>query len=482
MYFIYSNLAERKMPNVLNLAPECHLINDSEIPVVTSPYDLTPDEVLLSQEHYESEVRSYPRRLPIAIKSGRGAIIEDTKGQVYLDCLACAGALPLGYNHSEINQVLINQINTGVPYQTLDLTTPSKDAFIKAVMQFLPANFAKTARIQFCGPSGADAVEASIKLAKLYTKRNTMMSFHGAYHGMTNGALALTGNLGSKNRRTGLMSDVHFMPFPYDYRCKFGLGGEEGAKQSIRYIESVLCDDESGITKPAAIIVEPIQGEGGVIPAPKKWLQELRRITTEHGILLIFDEVQCGIARSGDHFAFEESGIEPDILILSKAIGGGMPMSVILYNEKFDCWNAGEHTGTFRGNQLAMASGAKTLEIIQRDNLAQNAAERGEQLREALRQIQTDFPQIGDVRGRGLMNGIEIVKPGEFNSLGQAEAAPQLAINIQRAALELGLIIEKGGRQGAVLRFLPPLIISEVQINFVAETMAKAIAIAVDAK
>ena len=131
------------MKNVLNLAPECKLTNEQETPVVTTPYDLTPDEVLLSQEHYESEVRSYPRRLPIAIKSSRGVIVEDTKGQLYLDCLAGAGALPLGYNHSEINQVLINQINEGVPYQTLDITTPSKDAFIKAVMQFLPANFAK---------------------------------------------------------------------------------------------------------------------------------------------------------------------------------------------------------------------------------------------------------------------------------------------------------------------------------------------------
>jgi diaminobutyrate-2-oxoglutarate transaminase len=482
MYFIFFNLAERKMPNVLNSAPQCHSTNELEIPVVNAPYDLSPDEVLLNQAKYESEVRSYPRRLPIAIKSSRGAIVEDTKGQIYLDCLAGAGALPLGYNHSEINQVLINQINAGVPYQTLDITTPSKDAFVKAVMKFLPENFAKTARIQFCGPSGADAVEASIKLAKLYTQRNTMISFHGAYHGMTNGSLSLTGNLSSKSRRTGLMSDVHFMPFPYNFRCKFGLGGDEGAAQSIRYIESVLCDDESGITKPAAIIVEPIQGEGGVLPAPKKWLQELRRITTEHGILLIFDEIQCGIGRSGDHFAFEESGIEPDILILSKAIGGGMPMSLILFNEKFDCWNAGEHTGTFRGNQLAMASGAKTLEIIQRDNLANNAFLRGEQLREGLRGIQANFPHIGEVRGRGLMNGIEIVKPGVLNALGQAEADPQLAIKIQRAALELGLIIEKGGRRGSILRFLPPLIISETQINFVIETLAKAIKTVVEAQ
>lgn len=470
------------MQNVLNLAPDTAQTNYQEIPVVNSPYNLIPDEVLLSQEHYESEVRSYPRRLPIAIQTTRGSIVEDTKGQVYLDCLACAGALPLGYNNSEINQVMISQINAGVPYQTLDLTTPAKDAFIKGVMQFLPANFAKTARIQFCGPSGADAVEAAIKLAKLYTQRNTMASFHGAYHGMTNGSLSLTGSLSAKGRRTGLMSDVHFFPFPYSYRCKFGLGGEQGDMQSIRYIESVLCDDESGITKPAAIIVEPIQGEGGVIPASKKWLQELRRITTEHGIVLIFDEIQCGIGRSGDNFAFEASGVEPDILILSKAIGGGMPMSVILYHEKFDCWNAGEHTGTFRGNQLAMASGAKTLEIIKRDNLTENATLRGEQLRAGLAAIQTDFPQIGDIRGRGLMNGIEIVKPGESNKLGQAVADPELAAKVQRAALERGLIIEKGGRQGAVLRFLPPLVISATQIDFVIDTMRSAFAAVLETK
>lgn len=463
------------MHNVLNLAPEICLANDQEIPVVTELYDLTPDNILLSQEHYESEVRSYPRRLPLAIKNTRGVIIEDTKGQVYLDCLAGAGALPLGYNHNEINQVMISQLNQGVPYQTLDLTTPAKDHFIKSVMQFLPSDFAKNARIQFCGPSGADAVEAAIKLAKLYTKRNTMVSFHGAYHGMTNGSLALTGNLGAKERRTGLMSDVHFFPFPYSLRCTFGLGGDEGAKQSIRYIESVLNDDESGMTKPAAIIVEPVQGEGGVIPAPTLWLQELRRITTEHGILLIFDEIQCGIGRTGDHFAFEESGIEPDILVLSKAVGGGMPMSIILYNKKFDCWNAGEHTGTFRGNQLAMASGAKTLEIIQRDNLADNAKQRGKQLRSLLRQIQLSTDCIAEVRGRGLMCGIEIVKTGEFDSLGRPVSDPERAALIQRAALERGLIIEKGGRKGAVLRFLPPLIISEKQINFVAETVKAAI-------
>ena len=256
---------------------------------------------LANQERLESDVRSYPRRFPIAIKRAQGAVVEDTLGQTYLDCLAGAGALALGHNHPEVVHAMVENLYAGLPQQTLDITTPAKDAFMQELMGFLPAGFASESCIQFCGPSGADAVEAAIKLAKQYTGRNNIVSFHGAYHGMTNGSLALMGNLGAKQRRTGLMADVHFFPFPYNLRCKFGQGGEAGEQASIRYIESVLHDQESGIVKPAAIIVEPIQGEGGVLPASVMWLRELRRITRELDILLILDEIQCGMGRSGRH-------------------------------------------------------------------------------------------------------------------------------------------------------------------------------------
>ncbi|UTV28809.1 pyridoxal phosphate-dependent class III aminotransferase [Photobacterium atrarenae] len=449
---------------------------DSTVPNVQDLYDLTPDELLLSQEHYESEVRSYPRRLPLAIQKASGVLVEDSRGQVFLDCLAGAGTLALGYNHPEINQAIIDQLHQGLPYQTLDMTTPVKDKFIKEVMNFLPDDFAANARIQFCGPSGADAVEAAIKLAKQTTGRNTMAAFHGAYHGMTNGTMALMGNLGTKARRQGLMADVHFLPFPYALRCPFGLKGNEGAKQSIRYIERMLSDDESGVQKPAAIIVEPVQGEGGVIPAPAFWLQELRRITKEHGILLILDEIQCGIGKTGYRFAFEEAGITPDILCLSKAVGGGLPMSVLIFDKSIDTWRPGEHTGTFRGNQLAMATGAKALEIIRRDNLVEHAAKAGQYLREGLERIARQTSCIAEVRGKGLMLGVEIVKAdGSRNKFGEPEADPELTVNIQRAALERGLIIEKGGRQGSVLRFLPPLIISYEQLDFALDALYNAI-------
>lgn len=439
-------------------------------------YDLTPDELLLSQEHYESEVRSYPRRLPLAITRACGARVEDSRGQIYLDCLAGAGTLALGYNHPEINQALIEQLNSGLPYQTLDITTPAKDTFIKSLMGFLPPEFAENARIQFCGPSGADAVEAAIKLAKQTTGRNTMVAFHGAYHGMTNGTMALMGNLGTKERREGLMADVHFLPFPYSLRCPFGLHGEQGARQGLRYIERMLADDESGVKKPAAIIVEPVQGEGGVIPAPDFWLRELRRITREHGILLIFDEIQCGIGKTGSHFAFEDSGITPDILCLSKAVGGGLPMSVLVFDKSIDTWKPGEHTGTFRGNQLAMVSGAKALEIIERDQLARHAKEAGNYLRRGLQAIADATSCIAEVRGKGLMLGLEIVKAdGSKNKFAEPEADPELTAAIQRACLERGLIIEKGGREGSVLRFLPPIIISYEELDFALRVMRDAV-------
>lgn len=451
----------------------------SLVPGIEGVYDLTPDQVLLDQEQHESEVRSYPRRLPIAIKRAYGALVEDTRGQIFLDCLAGAGTLAMGYNHPEINQALKEQLDSGLPYQTLDITTKAKDTFIKRVKAFLPEEFAKNSAIQFCGPSGADAVEAAIKLAKQTTGRNTMFAFRGAYHGMTNGTMGMMGNLGTKARRTGLMSDVHFMPFPYNLRCPFGLGGDEGAKASIRYMERLLNDDEAGIMKPAAIIVEPVQGEGGVIPAPAFWLRELRRLCDEHGILLIFDEIQCGVGKSGYRFAFEESGISPDILCLSKAIGGGLPMSLLVFSKDIDTWKAGEHTGTFRGNQLAMVSGAKALEIIERDNLVEHANIAGQYLRLGFEKIQKRVNCIAEVRGRGLMLGLEIQKPtGEKNKFGEPESDGELTLAIQRAALERGLMVEKGGRDGSVIRFLPPLIISFEQIDFALKVLEEAIVVA----
>lgn len=440
---------------------------------------LKADPYLESQAARESNARSYPRRLPIALRKGKGIYVQDTKGNMYVDCLAGAGALALGHNHPIVVDAIQQALREEVPLQTLDLTTPIKDEFIKRLLTCLPDSFAGDARIQFCGPSGADATEAAVKLVKNATGRRVILSFHGGYHGMTNGALSLTGCLSPKEAVPGLMADVHFLPFPYEYRCPFGTGGEEGHRLSSRYIERLLDDPNSGIVMPAAMIVEVVQGEGGVIPAPDDWLREIRRITSERKIPLIIDEVQTGLGRTGALFGFERAGIIPDVLLLSKAIGGGLPLSVVLYKSELDLWSAGAHAGTFRGNQLAMAAGIATMKFIQEHGLDQHAAAMGERLLERLLQLQRECPIVGDVRGRGLMIGVEIIDPsGEPDHRGIYPADPVMARNIQAQALRRGLIVELGGRHDVVVRFLPPLIVTAEEIDVIACLFADSIRLA----
>lgn len=429
-------------------------------------YSLDADEALDFQARHESQVRAYPRCLPLAIDRAQGVWVWDTRGQKYLDFLSGAGALALGHHHSEVDDEITTQIAKYLPYQTLDLTSPVRNCFMKELLSFLPSQFAREPRVQFCGPSGADAVEAALKLAKIYTGRSGIFSFQGGYHGATSSALSVTGNLAMKRRISGIMPGVHFLPYPYSFRCPFGLGGDAGARAGLSYLESILADPESGIEKPAAVILEVIQGEGGVIPAPKFWLQELRRITREHSILLIVDEVQSGIARTGAPFAYQASGITPDILVLSKAVGGGLPLSVLVFDASLDVWQRGEHRGTFRGNQLAMAAGTKTLQIIRRDKLCRHATAMGKRLLQGLKEIASSEPDIvGEVRGRGLMVGMEIVHGTAAKSGCPPPHGTERAARIQREALKRGLIIECGGRHSCVIRFLPALISEKEHID-----------------
>jgi diaminobutyrate-2-oxoglutarate transaminase len=418
------------------------------------------------QATHESNARSYPRRIPIAILKAKGVYVHDTEGRVYFDCLAGAGALALGHNHPIVLEAIQREMAEDCPMQTLDLTTPVKDRFMQSVLESLPANFATRARIQFCGPSGADAVEAAIKLVKTATGRRSVLSFRGGYHGMTHGALSLTGHLDPKVAVAGLMADVHFLPFPYHYRCPFGIGGERGQQIASAYVENLLSDPNSGVLPPAAMILEVVQGEGGVIPAPNEWLRSIRRMTADRSIPLIVDEVQTGLGRTGTLYAFEHADIRPDVIILSKALGGGLPLSVVLYDASLDRWLPGAHAGTFRGNQLAMAAGRATLEYIMANRLADHALRMGERLMGHLRLMQKDFPSIGEVRGRGLMIGVEIVnanaRPNEYGSYPSNSEMAQL---IQKESLRRGLILELGGRNGCVVRFLPPLIVTEGQID-----------------
>jgi diaminobutyrate-2-oxoglutarate transaminase len=421
---------------------------------------------LKQQEKRESNARSYPRRIPIAIEEAEGIYVKDADGRKFIDCLAGAGTLALGHNHPVVIDAIEKVLHDKRPLHTLDLTTPVKEEFVSEVFDSLPEEFAKRAKIQFCGPTGGDAIEAAIKLVKTATGRRSILSFQGGYHGATHGTMALSGNLGPKQNVQGLMPDVHFMPYPYAYRCPFGMGGDDTHKISAKYIENLLYDPESGILPPAAMILEVVQGEGGSIPAPVEWLREIRRITKERNIPLIIDEVQTGIGRTGELFAFQHAGIIPDVVVLSKAIGGSLPLSVVIYDRELDKWAPGAHIGTFRGNQMAMAAGTATLKYIKENNLSQHAKELGEKLMLELTILQNEISEIGDVRGRGLMVGAEIVNPKiPSGQKGTFAANPELASRIQKECFKRGLILEVGGRHGSVVRFLPPLIITEEQLD-----------------
>ncbi|SFG29240.1 diaminobutyrate aminotransferase apoenzyme [Novosphingobium sp. CF614] len=446
------------------------------------PIHLRPDPILSRQEQRESSARSYPRRIPLVLSEARGIYVRDAAGQLYIDCLAGAGTLALGHNHPAVIAALRDAVDSGAPLLTLDLPTRLKDAFVEALFASLPAGL-RQGRIQFCGPSGSDAVEAALKLVRTATGRRAVVGFSGAYHGMTAGALSLMGNLAVRQPLGGAMGDAHIMPYPYEFRCPFGLGGERAIDVHLHLLDQVLNDPESGVPAPAAVLLEAVQGEGGVIPAPIRWLQGVRRLTRAAGVPLVIDEIQTGVGRTGTFFAFERAGIEPDVVVLSKAIGGGLPMAVIIYREDLDRWAPGAHAGTFRGNQLAMAAGLTTIQHVREEALHLHAEAMGQRLAGHLRSIQADCSFIGDVRGRGLMIGVEIVEgvetaPRVGSGLGASPGDGALARAVQRACLEQGLILEVGGRHGAVLRFLCPLIVTADEIDEIAERFRTAIRMA----
>ena len=415
---------------------------------------------------FESSARSYPRKFPIALTKAKGSWVEDVEGNRYLDFLSGAGTLALGHNDEEVTQAMIELISSGATLHTLDLMTPRKDEFVNDLLSIVPKELAEKAKVQFCSPSGTDATEAAIKLCKTATGRGTVIAFSGGYHGMGHGAMALTGNCTAKNHVANIMPGVQFMPYPYSYRCPMGLGGEAGTKACIAYLERFLKDPESGFVKPAAVILEAIQGEGGVVPAPVEFLQAVRRITKELDIPMICDEIQCGMGRSGKIFAFEHAGIVPDVILISKAIGGGQPMSVVVYDKKLDTWEPGAHAGTFRGNQLAMVAGSIVMRRIREPSFLAEVTRKGEYAMARVKKLQASVSIIGDVRGKGLMIGIEFVNPkGPKDIMGKPMPAGDISIQVQKLCLENKLIMEKGGRFGSVMRCLCPLNITDEDLD-----------------
>ena len=438
-----------------------------------------PGQLLARQRARESSARSYARHLPVVPVRAAGMTVYGADGRVYLDCLSGAGSLALGHNHPVVVEAIRQVLDQGAPLHVLDLATPIKDEFTDTLLGLLPAGLAGDARIHFCGPTGADAVEAAIKLARTATGRSGLVACTGAYHGMTAAALAATGNVAVRTPVGVPDAGVTRLPFPQSYRCPYGVGGIAGERIAVEHARRLFDDPGSGMTPPAAMIVEPVQGEGGVIPAPDGWFRALRTLAAEHRVPLIADEVQTGLGRTGELWGVDHAEVVPDIMVLSKAIGGGLPLAVIVYRSEYDVWAEGAHTGTFRGNQLAMAAGTATMRFIAEHALAEHARKLGDRLSADFVEAMADEPAIGEVRGRGLMIGLDLVDPEAApDALGARPAAPGLARRVRGEALERGLIIELGGRHGAVLRLLPPLTMTELEAEQVRDLVLDSIAAA----
>ncbi len=401
----------------------------------------------------ESEVRSYCRSFPVVFDRAEGAELADERGRRYLDFFAGAGTLNYGHNDPALKERLIDYIAGSGITHGLDMTTSAKCRFLEVFESRILAPRKLDYKVMFPGPTGANAVEASLKLARKVTGRTNVIAFTNAFHGMTLGALAATGN-GEKRAGAGVsLSDVTRMPFD---------GYLGPTVDTLDYLEKVLGDPSSGVDAPAALIVETIQAEGGVNVACIPWLRRLERIARSCGALLIVDDIQVGCGRTGTFFSFERAGLKPDIVCLSKSLSGyGLPLAIVLMRPELDVWKPGEHNGTFRGHNLAFVTAAAALEAYWTDGeLTQAVERRAAIVNAALGALAAQFP--AEVRGRGLIQGLLF-----------QDAA--LAGRAARKAFERGLIIETAGPRDEVLKILPPLTISDDQLSRGLEIMSAAV-------
>jgi len=424
-----------------------------EAPVIKiQPPGPRSKEYLNFQSAHEGSAVSYPRGMPMALSSARGATVEDVDGNVYIDFFGGAGVMNVGHSNPTVLEDVSKQLSRLT--HSLDFPSEPRKALIDTLFSLFPDPLKK---VFFGGPTGSDAVEAAVKLAKYNTHRHPLISFEGAYHGMSAGALSLSSGLSFKEDFLPLIPEVHFAPYAYCYRCAFGKTSESCELDCVKYVEHVLEDPHSGVGKPAAIIVEAIQGEGGSIVPPEKFLTGIRKTCDKNNIIMIVDEIQAGLGRTGKMFAFEHSGIVPDIITLSKGLGGlGFPISCIAYKEKLDTLPAGKHIGTFRGNVIAYTAGKAALRFMIENNLAEHSLNLGEKMLSWLKDIEKDSSIVGEARGRGLMHGIELVK-----DKASKEPAADLAQRVRTICHQHGLLVEIGGHYSNVVRFLPPLVLTE---------------------
>lgn len=391
-------------------------------------------------ESLESDVRSYSRSFPTVFERSKGYKLWDTAGKEYIDFFAGAGTLNYGHNNDKMKELLIDYIENDSITHSLDMATVARGNFLKKFNEIILEPRDLSYKVMFPGPTGTNSVESALKLARKATGRTTIMSFTNAFHGMTIGSLSITGN--EEIRKGAGIPLHHSVSMPYDQFMT--------TEESLKFIEDYLTKGGTGVELPAAMILETVQGEGGINAASIEWLQGIERIANDLGILLIIDDIQAGCGRTGTFFSFEPAGIEPDIVCLSKSLSGyGLPMSITLMKDELDVFNPGEHNGTFRGNNLAFIAATEALEYWKDDLFAKEVQDKGNFLNEFIEKVIEKYPELkAKPRGRGLMQGVACGVDG-------------VASDICEKAFEKGLLMETSGPKSEVFKFLPPLVIDK---------------------
>ena len=393
-------------------------------------------------EKYESGVRSYCRSFPTVFEKAQGSILTDAQGKEYIDFFSGAGGVNYGHNNPYIINKMTEYLASGGVIHSLDMYTVKKEEFISYFQENILKPKGFDYKIQFAGPTGTNAVEAALKLARKYTGRTNVFAFMGAFHGMTMGSLALTTDQSSRDAAGLPLIGVTHIPAPYMFENL----------DTIEYMDTIITDDHSGVEKPAAIILESVQADGGIYAFDVDWLKALRALCDKHVILLILDDIQAGCGRSGNFFSFERAGIIPDIVTVSKSIGGvGMPMALVLYKPELDIWSPGEHTGTFRGNQLSMVAAKAALEVFVNDNIAEKTEHSQMVMEKYLKENILIIDERISVRGIGLIWGVDLSKLG----------GDELTRKVMQNCFEKGLVMERVGRNNAVMKLMPPLVIED---------------------
>ena len=403
---------------------------------------------------------SYTRGYPLVMKRGEGAMVEDVDGNRFLDFGAGIAVVATGHSHPRVVSAIQKQAAEFLHMSGTDFYYESMVQLAERLAQLTPGNVAR--RVYF-GNSGAEAIEAAIKLARYHTGRDKFIAFLGGFHGRTMGALALTGSKVTQRRGFHPSLPVQHIPYAYCYRCAYGKEPATCHVECVKVLEEQLFKTILPAEEVAGIVVEPIQGEGGYLVPPAKFHEELRAVADKHGILLIHDEVQSGMGRTGRMFASEHFGVTPDIMTLAKGIASGMPLSAMVARAEVMNWPPGAHASTFGGNPVSIAAALTTIELLE-EELVENAARMGGYLLDRMNSWPRRFRRVGDVRGRGLMIGFELVLDQQTK-----ERAPALRDRLEALAFERGLLILGCGQNS--IRLCPPLVITREQADFALDTL-----------